>query len=169
MTANPARGDLPGHAVTRTELEALGFLPLTLRMRSGDVILAEGTGCEWDTITEVPDAPGVYLFTVEETPLLCVTYAGLTEQLWMVTKGRLPKGGARGGQRYGRPRHAGVTRQRVNTLIAEQVRKGRVVAHWVRPFGGSAANPAELRAALASEEGALIQRWRLRQVGWNRG
>ena len=47
-------------------------------------------------------------------------------ELWMVTMGRLPgSGGARGGQRYGRPRHAGETRQRVSILIAEQLRSGR--------------------------------------------
>jgi hypothetical protein len=98
---------------------------------------------------------------MEDDAHIRVTYVGLTEHLWMVTKGRLPgSGGARGGQRYGRPRHAGVTRQRVNILIAGQLRSGRVVRHWVRTL------PV---AALRAEEERLINSWNLRRVGWNRG
>ncbi len=51
----------------------------------------------------------------------------------MVTKELLPRsGGPRGGQRYGRPKHAGVTRQHVNMLIASQRAQGRRIRHWVR-------------------------------------
>lgn len=89
-----------------------------------------------------------------------MTYVGRTEHLWMVTKGQLPGSGGRGGQRYGRPQHAGATRQRVNILIAEQLREGRSVRHWVRPGPVN-----ELRA----EEERLITEWDLRRVGWNRG
>ena len=81
---------------------------------------------------ERPPGPGVYVFTVQDDRELRVAYAGLTSHLWMVTKGRLPDGqGARGGQRYGRLRHAGATRQRGSVLIAEQVRAGHRVQHWV--------------------------------------
>lgn len=110
---------------------------------------------------EVPDAPGLYAFTVEDDHELRVAYVGLTEHLWMVTKGHLPGGaGARGGQRYGRPKHAGVTRKRVNILIAEQLRAGRLVRHWVLSLPG---------VALRAEEERLIIDWDLRRVGWNRG
>ena len=94
----------------------------------------------------VPDAPGLYAFTVEDEHQVRVAYVGLTGHLWMVTKGRLPgSGGARGGQRYGRPRHAGGTRQRVNILIAEQLRTGRVVRHWVRPLPAAVLRAEEER------------------------
>jgi hypothetical protein len=151
----------PGHPVTLAGLRQAGFRDLELRVTSLDVSLPAGRGCEWTTIGEVPDAPGLYAFTVEDDHQLRVAYVGLTGHLWMVTKGRLPgSGGARGGQRYGRPRHAGVTRQRVNILIAGQLRSGRVVRHWVRPL------PA---AALRAEEERLITSWNLRQAGWNLG
>jgi hypothetical protein len=140
---------------------AVGFTPLELRAERMNVDLPCGTGCEWATAGAVPDSPGLYAFTVEDGLDLRVVYVGVTSHLWMVTKGRLPGGGgARGGQRYGRPRHAGVTRQRVNVLIAAQLRAGRQVRHWVRPL------PAP---DLRSEEERLITTWQLRTYGWNRG
>lgn len=96
-------------------------------------------------------------------------YVGLTEELWMITKGRLPAGGARPGQRYGRPRYAGVTRQRVNALIAARIRSGEVMRHWVRPLGESPGDRAAVRGRLLQLEEELIVRWELRRVGWNRG
>ncbi len=137
----------PGHPILATELAQLGFQPLELRVTNLNLLLSSGWGCEWTTIGEVPDAPGVYAFTVEDHRQLRVAYVGLAEHLWMVTKGRLPDGGARGGQRYGRPRHAGATRQRVNILIAEQLRAGRLVRHWVSQLS---------LAALRAEEERLI-------------
>lgn len=152
---------LPGHPIAATALSAAGFRPLELSVSGLNVELPSGTGCEWTTIGEVPDSPGLYAFTVEDDHELRVAYVGLTEHLWMVTKGRLPGGaGARGGQRYGRPKHAGVTRMRVNILIAEQLRAGRLVRHWVLPLPG---------VALRAEEERLITDWDLRRVGWNRG
>lgn len=149
-----------GHPISEGELASAGFKPLHLRPGSLDVDLPSGPGCEWTTVGEVPEGPGLYAFTVEDDHDIRVTYVGRTEHLWMVTKGRLPSGGGRGGQRYGMPRHAGATRQRVNILVAEQLRAGRLVRHWVRPL------PAmELRA----EEERLITVWDLRRVGWNRG
>lgn len=151
----------PGCPVTAASLCQAGFQPLVLRVTSLSVDLAAGRGCEWATIGEVPDSPGLYAFTVEDGEQIRVTYVGLTGNLWMVTKGRLPaSGGARGGQRYGRPRHAGVTRQRINIRIAGQLRAGRVVRHWIRPL------PA---MRLRAEEERLIITWDLRCVGWNRG
>ena len=85
----------------------------------------------------------------------------------MVTKGRLPDGRARGGQRYGRPKHASVTRERINVLAAEQMRLGRTVRHWVRPL--SIGDGQDLRVRLHKEEEDLIRLWNLRTVGWNRG
>ncbi len=79
----------------------------------------------------------------------------------MVTRGHLPKsGGARPGQRYGRPLYAGTTRKRINMLVAAELAAGRWVQHWVRPLQNE---------LLIAEEEVLIQRWRLRQVGWNLG
>jgi hypothetical protein len=158
----PAAGNvaaLPGFPVTASMLPAAGFVPPGLRVESLEVDLPCGTGCEWDTAGDVPDAPGLYAFTVENDRELRVAYVGLTSHLWMVTRGRLPRGaGARGGQRYGRPGHAGITRQRINVLIAGQFRAGRQVRHWVRPL------PAP---ALRAEEEHLITIWDLRKNGWN--
>jgi hypothetical protein len=160
LSSRDGVGALLGFAVSAPELLVAGFMPLELRFERLDVSLPAGTGCEWATAGSVPVGPGLYAFTVEDNRELRVAYVGLTSHLWMVTKGRLPGGqGARGGQRYGRPRHADATRQRVNILIAEQVRVGRRVRHWVRP------TPA---AALRAEQERLISSWRLRQNGWNR-
>jgi hypothetical protein len=161
LSSAQTAGVLPGHPVTVEELSAAGFRPLALKVSSLEVDLPTGSGCEWTTVGEVPDAAGLYAFTVEDGDDLRVVYVGLTSHLWMVTKGHLPGcAGARGGQRYGRPRHAGVTRQRVNVLIAEQLRAGRLVRHWVCPVP---------KAILRNEEERLIAGWNLRRVGWNRG
>lgn len=110
-----------GHPVPLTELTDLGFQPLDVRVERTDVPVAGGVGCEWRTTGDVPDAPGLYAFTLrraEDRDGLRVVYVGMTEHLWMVTKGRLPdSASARGAQRYGRPKHAGQTRQRVNMEI----------------------------------------------------
>jgi hypothetical protein len=45
-------------------------------------------------------------------------------------------------------------------LVAVEVASGRRLQHWVRPLQDE---------LLVAEEEALIQRWRLRQVGWNLG
>ncbi len=55
-------------------------------MTSLDVDLPAGQGAEWTTIGEVPDAPGLYAFTVEDDHQIRVAYVGLTGHLWMVTK-----------------------------------------------------------------------------------
>ena len=149
----------PGTQVDAADLLELGFRPLDLDLLSA-VELSGGTGREWDTCGDVPGSPGLYAFTIEQGDALFVTYVGLTEHLWMVTKGRLPGGHARGGQRYGRPKHAGETRQRINILVAKQLDRGRVVRHWVRPMAS--------KDALRPEESALITRWRLVERGWNR-
>jgi hypothetical protein len=164
--------DLPGFALTSDDLRELRFRPLDLRVLALDVPLASGaTGCTWDTVGDVPDAPGLYAFTVENGEgytvehgeRLAVVYVGRTEQLWMVTKGQLPSGTSRGrgGQRYGRPKHAGETRKRINGLVREQLLAGRTVRHWICPMRGT------LPAQLAESEEALISRWQLRRVGWN--
>jgi hypothetical protein len=164
-----AQGDMPGCVVLVAELREEGFLPLTLEVRKLDAEYPFSRGCEWTTVGDVPKGPGVYAFTVGDDHNLHVTYVGLTEELWMVTKGRLPSGGARPGQRYGRPLYAGVTRQRINALVAEQLVLGRLVRHWVSPRVGPSSDRAELRGQLVSREERLIQRWDLRRVGWNRG
>lgn len=165
---NPAAHPLPGYAVTEAELETVGFSPFTLRIDELPVLLAQGDGCNWSTLGDVPDAPGLYAFTVEADKI-AVVYIGMTTHLWMVAKGRLPRSaGARGGQRYGRPKHAGATRQRVNLLATEQMRLGRTVRHWLRPFDVANQPNLLLRQDLLAEEERLIAMWQLRELGWNR-
>jgi hypothetical protein len=45
-------------------------------------------------------------------------------------------------------------------LVATELPAGRGVRHWLRPTP---------RLELHGQEHALIRRWRLREVGWNRG
>lgn len=160
--------ELPlGRAVDPAVLAERGFLPLDLRLEE-TVEVGGGAATNWDTLGEVPDAPGLYAFTLERPgeQVVHVVYVGMTEHLWMVTKGTLPGGRARGGQRYGRPRHAGATRQRVNRMITRAVSEGWVPRHWVRPY--SASDGGTLRARLRDDEAALILRWNLTEDGWNR-
>jgi hypothetical protein len=156
-----------GYGTTAGEMRRLGFFPLDLDFRQTAGELADA--CEWTTVGEVPKGPGIYAFTLGTDEELRVMYVGLTEELWMVTKGRLPSGGARPGQRYGRPRYAGATRQRINALIAPHAAGGALIRHWVRPLSSPPADRPTLRAALLKEEEALITEWELRRVGWNRG
>lgn len=158
-----------GYGTTGAEMRALGFVPLDLQFRPASIVLADGPGCEWTTLGDVPRGPGIYAFTIGPDEDLRVMYVGLTEELWMVTKGRLPTGGGRGGQRYGRPRHAGVTRQRINALIATRQDAGNLVRHWVRPLSSPPTDKAALRSQLLDQEQELITRWELRRIGWNRG
>jgi hypothetical protein len=83
-------GVLPGHPVSVEELSAAGFRPLALKVSSLEVDLPTGSGCEWTAVGEVPDAAGLYTFTVEDGHDMRVTYVGQTSHLWMVTKGHLP-------------------------------------------------------------------------------
>jgi hypothetical protein len=82
----------------------------------------------------VPDAPGLYCFVGQQNQSseLRVFYVGMTSHLWMVARGQLPGGIARGGQLYGRPKHAGTTRQRVNAEVARLAADGWTLSHWLR-------------------------------------
>lgn len=71
-------------------------------------------------------------------------------------------GRPRGGQRYGRPKHAGGTRKRVNVALAERYEAGNRVVIWVRPHQGIA------RAELRRVEEETIRRWDLRSCALNR-
>lgn len=160
--------ELPlGRAVDPAVLAGRGFLPLDLHLEAlADVGGAPGTN--WTTVGDVPSAPGLYAFTLERSDeqVVHVVYVGMTEHLLMVTNGMLPGGQARGGQRYGRPRHAGATRQRVNRMITRAVSEGWLPRHWVKPY--PAGDGATLRARLRDDEAALILRWNLTEDGWNR-
>lgn len=152
---------LPGYPVADEELTSLGFWVHELEFEPSEVALPTGIGRAWRTLGDVPDSPGLYAFSVDDGQVQQVAYVGRTANLWMVTKGRLPKsGGARPGQRYGRPVYAGSTRQRVNILVAAELGRGHRVRHWLRPLA---------EALLAHEEERLIRHWRLREFGWNRG
>jgi hypothetical protein len=170
MVAKEEGGVSPtGYATTAEVMRALGFTPLELQFRPTAVELPDGPACEWTTVGEVPRGPGLYAFTLGGDDDLKVMYVGLTEELWMVSKGRLPEGGARPGQRYGRPRYAGITRQRINALIAARHGAGDLIRHWVRPLSDPPQDRAGVRSRLLQEEQALISQWDLRRVGWNRG
>jgi len=149
---------LPGQTVTDEDLQVLGFVPFDLDIERVDIALPDGVGCEWRTLGDVPNSSGLYAFTINDAYSQTVAYVGRTRHLWMVTKGYLPRsGGARGGQRYGRPRHAGITPQRINILITAELGRGNRVRHWLRPTPAS---------ELILEE-ALIRRWQLHEIGWN--
>lgn len=70
----------------------MGFQPFNLRFLEPSLEIVEMGGCLWDTLGTVPDAPGHYLFSVGAADTTCVVYLSLTENLSMVTKGRLPLG-----------------------------------------------------------------------------
>jgi hypothetical protein len=152
-----------GTPVARDLLNSLGFSPYVLRFR------AEADPepfCEWDTEGEVPDASGIYAFVLSRSdwPQQHVAYVGKTRHLWMVTKGMLPGGGgARPGNRYGRPKYAGSTRVRINSHIAVARRERCEVTHWLSPC------PDVSAAQLSRLEEDLIVGWDLRATGWNVG
>lgn len=157
-----------GRPVTREELAQMGFVEHQLEaVPGGDV--AEAGLIGWNTLGHVPDAPGLYCFVGQPngSSEVRVFYVGMTSHLWMVAKGQLPGGIARGGQRYGRPRHAGTTRQRVNAEVARLASHGWTVSHWLRAVEPPP-DPGKLEAVLRAEESRLITMWDLRVVGWNR-
>lgn len=161
-------GVVAGRPVMREELAQLGFVEHQLEpVPGGDVTEAGLIG--WNTLGPIPDAPGVYCFVgrPNQSSELRVFYVGMTSHLWMVAKGTLPSGIARGGQRYGRPKHAGTTRQRVNAEVARLVSDGWTFSHWLRAVEAPS-DPAMLEAVLRAEESHLITMWGLRVVGWNR-
>lgn len=169
VEANKRVDDSPGFETSAADLRHAGFVPLVLEFRPAAVELPFGAGCEWTTVGEVPSGPGLYAFTSGDDEHLRVLYVGLTEDLWMITKGRLRAGGARPGQRYGRPRYAGVTRQRINALVAGRVAAGELIRHWVRPLVEAPAERGAMRSQLFQLEQDLIDSWNLRHLGWNRG
>lgn len=119
---------------------------------------------DFDVAGEIPQCQGLYVFGVETAAGVEIRYVGMTTHLWMVTKGHLPDGRARGGQRYGRPRHAGATRQRINAAMTAETERGAHVSLWIRPRhepGGT--------SSLRREEERAIERWQLRTYGLNRG
>ena len=158
-----------GTPVVRNYLTHLGFVEHRLQLVA-DADVPEGGLIGWDTLGAIPEAPGLYCFVGQKTPSngLRVFYVGMTSHLWMVTRGQLPGGIARGGQRYGRPKHAGSTRQRVNAEVARLAADGWTCSHWLRAVEAPT-DPASLEVLLRSEESRLIARWNLRVVGWNRG
>ena len=158
-----------GARVARDDLMRLGFVEHPLRMVA-DADVPEGGMTGWDIVGPIPDAPGLYCFAGQKDPSdgLRVFYVGMTSHLWMVAKGKLPGGIARGGQRYGRPKHAGTTRRRVNAEVARLAAAGWRFSQWLRAVEAPA-DPAALEALLRVEESRLIARWDLRIVGWNRG
>lgn len=169
LKPSPILGPLvAGARVARVDLDQLGFMEHVLQ-RVPAVDVPEAGLIGWNTVGDVPKAPGLYCFVGrrDSTGDLRLFYVGMTTHLWMVTKGRLPSGMARGGQRYGRPRHAGETRRRVNAEIARMTGEGWTFTHWLReievPIG-----TVNTEALLRAEEARLIGIWRLREVGWNR-
>lgn len=160
---------VPGAPTSRSDLAQLGFLQHGLEILGPADALATGDGLSWNTLGELPAGPGLYCFVATEPTAgasLRVMYVGLSTQLSAIAAGRDPLG-ARGGQRYGRPKHAGVTRKRINAEVARLVQDGLSVTHWFSMLSVPAGQ--EPRAFLQRAEEELIGRWNLRVVGWNRG
>lgn len=155
---------LRGTRVGRDELSELGFSGHTLRFMASHV---DRGFSEWDTEGDVPDTAGLYAFVIpdlNEPEAARVAYVGMTTHLWMVTKGAAAEWRWwRGLARYGRHRYAGATRVRVSRLVIAARRQGFGVSHWVEPI------PDVGRVALLRVEEVLIDQWRLRETGWNRG
>jgi hypothetical protein len=156
-----------GTPIAIGDLLTRGFGPHDLRFRTSDFAAGH---CEWDTMGEVPEVGGLYTFVIhaaDRSDAHRVTYVGLTGNLWMVTKGRLPDGSSRPAQRYGRHKYAGATRSRVNGLVAAAKLRGHEVVHWLSPRPVPLGVRADVFLKPAEEE--LIRLWRLRETGWNRG
>ncbi len=156
-----------GTVASRDELTSLGFEPHQLQFRNVD---SWEPFCEWDTMGTIPNTAGLSAFVLspqDRPDELRVTYVGLTDNLWMVTKGRLPDGGSRPAQQYGRHKYAGATRARVNGLVAEARRTGFEVTHWLSRR--SIASGERAQVALAVPEQGLISLWDLVRTGWNLG
>lgn len=150
-----------GTPVDARLLRTMGFEPHALHFRTP---MGADAQCEWDTAGAIPDAAGVYAFVLGRSDALSVVYVGKTSHLWMVTKGTLPQGkGARPGNRYGRHKYAGLTRVRINALVADARRNDYEVTHWLSP------RPTLSASELGRLEEDLIAGWRLRQTGWNVG
>jgi len=162
-------GVVAGAPMAPDNLTRLGFVEHQLEAVPGADV-TEGGLIGWNTLGPVPDAPGLYCFVGRQNQSgeLRVFYVGMTSHLWMVTRGQLPGGVARGGQRYGRPRHAGTTRQRVNAEVARLASDGWTFSHWLRAVEAPP-DAAMLETLLRAEESRLITMWELRVVGWNRG
>lgn len=152
--------------VTDTEaLLGMGYRPLGLRWhQTGYEHPLYGLCLNFDVCDPVPSAPGTYIFTIDRDAMIEVRYVGKTEHLWMVTLGKRPPNQPRGGQRYGRPRHAGDTRQWVSAGLSPQAASGLTVRQWVRPVPST----SDLGAVLLKREREDIARWDSRRLGLNR-
>lgn len=159
----------PGFSVSRAELDELGFLEHRLEVVGRSDALAIGDGLDWNTLGPVPTGPGLYCFVAEELGSASprVMYVGLSKDLSAIAVGINSIGSARGGQRYGRPRHAGVTRKRINAEVSRLIQDGLTVTHWFVSL--RVPDREDPPAFLRREEEKLIVRWKLRSRGWNRG
>lgn len=119
-----------GYIVSGEELQRRGFQRLDIEFVGEEQQLASGACRNWNSVGEVPASPGLYAFVVEKDQEMRAVYVGRTANLWMVTKGTLPGGHSRPGQRYGRPKYAGVTRERINALVVQAAADGYTVSHW---------------------------------------
>jgi hypothetical protein len=147
------------------DLPSGGWRPLPIRWlpSSYDHHLF-GRTRKFDVVADVPRSAGLYVFGVDLDASVDVRYVGQSSHLWMVTKGRLPGGQARPGQRYGRPKWSGATRQRINAALTEAADAGRTVRMWVKTIGGV----IDIKQALDIAEGDAISRWELCRYGLNR-
>jgi hypothetical protein len=164
--------------VTRDELVSDGWKSYPLKWLSETHEHPRyGQMRDFDVPGEVPRFPGLYAYTldlddlVDLVDLVEMKYVGQSEHLWMVTKGNrpdVPSGSGRGGQRYGRPKHAGDTRKWVNSRLTLSKSVGRTALIWV-----------QYKVALADQftrvcaEHEAINRWQSRipelgGYGWNR-
>jgi hypothetical protein len=149
------------YGVNVDELATWGFEPVKIRWLCTTFDDKRYANCrDFDVEGRVPRSSGLYVFVLERHATVDVRYVGRTSDLPMVTLGKTTNGQPRGGQRYGRPKHSGDTRRRVNAALTSDASNGAVVGMWLRRFVSSP-------AALASEEETLISHWRTRFYGLN--
>ncbi|MCL1800315.1 MAG: hypothetical protein FWG25_02980 [Promicromonosporaceae bacterium] len=154
-----------GTLVPKQELMDLGFVPHDLEFL-GETTVKGKPAVKWNTLGDIPATAGIYLLTSQDSNNddIRVFYVGQTKDFWQITKGivsnpKIRKNRSRPGQRYGRPKHSGRTRRRINREVMRQVEDGRTVQHWLRTLDGTKLNDEETR---------LIRLWNLKKNGWNR-
>jgi hypothetical protein len=145
---------------TDGELRAEGWEPFEIRwLDSTSNHHRYGPMRSFDVVGAVPSGPGLYIFTLGRE-FVDIRYCGKSKDLWMVAYGKLWYGTPRGGNRYGRPKTAGDTRQWVNSQLTQHLNQDARM--WTR------AVPGATESELLEIEDACIDRWCTWQLGWNR-
>ncbi len=148
------------NSTTGNELRAEGWQPFEIRWLDDTCNHHRyETMRSFDVVGKVPSGPGLYIFTLGRD-IVDIRYCGKSKDLWMIAYGKLWYGAPRGGNRYGRPKTAGDTRQWVNSRLMQHLDDEPRI--WTREM------PGAMESDLLEVEDALIDRWHTWQLGWNR-